>query len=97
TPLRILGGTEGSLQADAYSGYNAVTTPEGRVRAGCWAHVRRDFFRALETAPGDAGEAMDRIALLYDVEHRAAEQGVVGTPAHRALRRAESAPRVQAF
>lgn len=97
TPVRILGGTEGSLQADAYSGYNAVTSPEGRVRAGCWAHVRREFFRALDTAPADAGEAMDRIALLYDVEHRAAEKGIVGTPAHLALRRAESAPRVDAF
>jgi transposase len=97
TPLRILGGTEGSLQADAYSGYNAVTTPEGRVRAGCWAHVRREFFRALESAPEDAGEAMDRIALLYDVEHQAAAKGVVGTPAHRALRQAGSAPRVDDF
>lgn len=97
TPVRVLGGTEGSLQADAYSGYNAVTTPSGRVRAGCWAHVRREFFRALETAPSEAGEAMDRIALLYDVEHRAVEKGVVGTAAHRAMRRAESAPRVDAF
>jgi hypothetical protein len=42
----------------------------------------------------DAGEAMDRIALLYDVEHQAAAKGVVGTPAHRALRQAGSAPRV---
>lgn len=97
TPVRILGGTEGSLQVDAYSGYNAVTTPDGRVRAGCWAHVRREFFRSLDTAPADANEAMDRIALLYDVEHRAAAKGVVGTAAHRALRQAESAPRVDAF
>ena len=97
TPVRVLGGTSGSLQADAYSGYNAVTTPDGRVRAGCWAHVRREFFRSLDTAPADAGEAMNRIALLYDVEHRAAELEVVGTPAHRAMRRAESAPRVDAF
>lgn len=97
TPVRILGGTEGSLQADAYSGYNAVTTPDGRLRAGCWAHVRRQFFRALQSAPADAGEAMDRIALLYDVEHRAAEQGIVGSSTHRALRRAEAKPRVEAF
>jgi transposase len=67
------------------------------VRAGCWAHVRREFFRALESAPVDAGEAMDRIALLYDVEHQAAAKGVVGTPAHRALRQAGSAPRVDDF
>lgn len=97
TPLRVLGDSDGVLQADAYSGYNAVTTPAGRVRAGCWAHARRMFFRALETAPEAAGEAMDQIARLYDVEHRAAAQDVVGTRAHAALRAAESAPRIDAL
>ena len=38
TPLSVLGGTKGYLQVDGYTGYNAVTLPEGRVRVGCWAH-----------------------------------------------------------
>ncbi len=97
TPVRILGTTEGTLQVDAYSGYNAVTTPDGRTRAGCWAHVRREFFRALESAPVEAGVAMDWIARLYDVEHRAAEKDIVGTPTHLAMRRIESKPHVDAF
>ena len=51
TPKDVLGGTRGALVVDAYTGYNAVTLPEGRVRVGCWAHVRRRFFDALPTAP----------------------------------------------
>jgi transposase len=38
TPARVLEGTKGYLLVDAYSGYNAVTLPEGRIRVGCWAH-----------------------------------------------------------
>jgi transposase len=51
TAIAILGGTKGYLQVDGYTGYNAVTLPEGRVRVGCWAHVRRKYFDALATAP----------------------------------------------
>ena len=86
TPARVLGGTKGTLQVDGYTGYNRVTTPEGRTRVGCWAHVRRGFFNALATAPDEAGEMMDLIADLYAVEHRAEEAGVVGSEAHRVLR-----------
>ena len=46
TPKKVLGGTEGILVVDAYSGYNQVTGPEGRARAGCMAHARRKFFDA---------------------------------------------------
>ena len=89
TPKAILGGSEGKLQTDGYTGYNAVTTPEGRERAGCWAHTRRYFFKALETAP-EAGEVMDLVAELYAVEWQAQEQGICGTEAHRLLRDVES-------
>lgn len=97
TPVAILGGSNGTLQVDGYTGYNKVTTPDGRARAGCWAHVRRKFFRSLQTAPDAAGHAMDQIALLYDVEHRAQAKGIVGTPEHRALRRAGAGPVVDAL
>ncbi|HEX8704329.1 MAG TPA: transposase, partial [Myxococcaceae bacterium] len=36
TPKEVLGGTTGALVVDAYTGYNAVTVPQGRVRVGCW-------------------------------------------------------------
>jgi transposase len=47
TPQRVLGGTTGTLLVDQYTGYNAVTTPGQRERAGCLAHLRRKVFEAL--------------------------------------------------
>lgn len=63
----VLGGTKGYLQVDAYSGYNNVVVPDGRVRVGCWAHVRRKFHEALSTAP-EAEAALQLILALYRVE-----------------------------
>ncbi|TSC32019.1 IS66 family transposase [Corallococcus sp. Z5C101001] len=91
TPKEVLGGTTGALVVDAYTGYNAVTLPEGRVRVGCWAHVRRRFFEALPTAP-EAREALDFILALYRVEALARDAGVVRTDAHRELRQQQSFP-----
>ncbi len=91
TPKEVLGGTTGALVVDAYTGYNAVTVPTGRVRVGCWAHCRRRFFEALGTAP-EAREAMDLILALYRVEAQAREADLVRTPAHRELRQWHSAP-----
>jgi len=91
TPVDVLGGTRGTLVVDAYTGYNAVTTPNGRDRAGCLAHARRRFFEALDTAP-EAQQALDLIREVYRVEHEAIERGLVGTPAHLALRQEKSRP-----
>jgi transposase len=46
TPARVLGGTQGALVVDGYTGYNNVTEPQGRARAGCWSHLRRKVFEA---------------------------------------------------
>jgi transposase len=94
TPRQVLGGSQGTLQVDAYTGYNAVTTPEGRMRVGCLAHVRRRFFNALDTAPDDAKAALDGILSLYDVEYEAAARDILGTSEHLALRRELTAERL---
>jgi len=91
TPLAVLGGTEGTLVVDAYTGYNSVVDVDGRVRAGCLAHVRRKFFDALTTAP-EAQAALDLILDIYRVEHKAAALGVVRTKRHAKLRDDESRP-----
>jgi transposase len=91
TPQQVLEGTLGALVVDAYTGYNPVTLPGGRVRVGCWAHVRRKFFEALSTAP-EAQQALDFILSLYRVEHEVVQQGVVRMLAHRALRQHKSRP-----
>ena len=91
TPARVLEGTKGYLLVDAYSGYNAVTLPQGRIRVGCWAHVRRKFFDALGTAP-EAQGILDLILSLYRVEHAARDAGVLGQPKHLRLRAEQNVP-----
>lgn len=97
TPSRILGGTNGTLQVDNYTGYNAVTTPDARERVGCIGHVRRKFFRALESAPDEADTALAHILSLYEVEYEAARRGILGTSKHLALRRSLTKERLDAF
>lgn len=97
TPRAVLGGTTGHLVVDGYSGYNDVVDVDGRRRVGCHAHLRRYFFEAKDAAPDEAVKALDFILGLYRVEHHAAQEGLLGTPAHLALRRTRSAPIREAF
>jgi len=90
TAQAVLGGTKGYLLVDGYTGYNRVVLPEGRVRVGCWAHVRRKFFDALATAP-ESQEMLDLILELYRVEHHAENANTLGTEEHLAARRTMSA------
>ncbi|HEY0363908.1 MAG TPA: IS66 family transposase [Solirubrobacteraceae bacterium] len=69
TPLAVLGGTQGTLVVDAYTGYNRVTDVDGRSRSSCLAHVRRRFFEALTSHPTQARQALDLILDIYRVEH----------------------------
>ncbi|MCB9730201.1 MAG: IS66 family transposase [Deltaproteobacteria bacterium] len=91
TPLSVLGDTLGTLQVDAYSGYNAVCVPDSRTRVGCWAHLRRLFFKARPTAPEAADHAITAIRELYEVEWDAAAEGLLGTDQHLAMRKTRTA------
>jgi len=91
TPVKVLGGTQGTLVVDAYTGYNAVTGVDGRTRAGCLAHARRRFFDASSSHP-DAHVALDGIRDVYRIEHEAKERGVARTPEHLAMRQTRSKP-----
>ena len=90
TPKQILADSDGFLQVDQYSGYNAVTTPKKRTRVGCLAHMRRKFFDAKSTAPKDCKWILDQILDLYVVEYDAAELGFLGTDKHLAMRKTRS-------
>lgn len=97
TPERILGSSEGTLVVDGYTGYNSVTDPEGRRRAGCWCHLRRKLFEA-RAEPGDtADQGILQIRGIFRVEHEATARGIVGTPQHLALRQERSKPVVDDF
>jgi transposase len=92
TPMEILGDSQGTLLVDGYTGYNQVTLPEGRDRAGCWAHTRRNFFDALKTAPNEANDMLGQILNLYRVEYEAVKRKITGKPIHTQLRQEKAGP-----
>jgi transposase len=68
-PQQHLRDFTGTLQADAYAGFNQLYE-NGRIReAACWAHVRRKFYELMEAHKSPiATEAVERIAALYTIE-----------------------------
>jgi transposase len=70
-PNRFLTGYQGYLQVDGYAGYNEVLNWPGVVHVACWAHVRRKFLEARDTAPQYAAAALLAIRALYATEARA--------------------------
>jgi transposase len=68
-PHRHLADFKGTLQADAYAGFNRLYDT-GRIdEAACWAHVRRKFFDLHEAhASPITTEALQRIGSLYAIE-----------------------------
>jgi len=69
-PEQHLRDFRGTLQADAYAGFNQLYE-RGRIQeAACWAHVRRKFYD-LEQAHASpiASEAIERIGQLYRIEN----------------------------
>jgi transposase len=86
----------GKLQCDGYSGYRAfANTRKGAVElAGCWAHVRRKFYEALEQSPRVAGWLVRQIQQLYRIEERLRQQRA-GPRLRQALRASQSRPIVQ--
>jgi transposase len=98
-PQSHLAAFAGVLQVDGYAGFNALSAGErkaGAVQfAFCWAHARRKFFD-FHHATGSpiAGEALRRIAELYQIEAR-----IRGRPPDQRvrIRQAESRPLVEAM
>jgi hypothetical protein len=89
-PAKFLEGYTGYLQADAYSVYDAFFKPaRGLTEVGCMMHMRRYFFKALESDQAHMGPALHLIARLYAVEDRA--KGLTAEERHE-LRQRLSAP-----
>jgi transposase len=103
-PQTFLKGYDGFLQADAYTGYDALFASGAVVEVGCWAHARRKFFEAQMTDPEGALYALAVIRQLYAVERQAAEQvAELRLPRAEAetlrlrLRQAQSVPLLKSF
>jgi len=86
----------GTMQCDGYSAYRAFVNRRGAgIRlAGCWAHVRRKFYDALESAPRAAGWIVRQIQQLYRGEAALRAQDA-GPQLRQAVRASQSRPIVQ--
>src|SRR2546427_150633 len=89
-PERHLREFRGTLQADAYAGFNQLYE-NGRIQeAACWAHVRRKFYDLQQAHTSlVATEALVRIGALYTIEKE-----IRGRPPEerRQVRQARSKP-----
>ena len=104
-PQKHLAGWQGILQADAYTGFNALfgvaREPGAILPAFCWSHARRKFFELADIATKPrrgkkptpisplALETVKRIDAIFDLE-----RAINGLPAEQRLatRKAEIAP-----
>ena len=87
-PEAFLETFTGDLQADAYTGYDALYAT-GRIReVACWAHTRRGFVEAL-TTDVRAALMVALIQQLYQVERAGTD---LTFEARRALRQEHSVP-----
>ncbi|MFM0036039.1 IS66 family transposase [Paraburkholderia strydomiana] len=68
-PQEHLESFSGTLQADAYGGYQAIYETGRVAEAACWAHARRQFYELHAARPNALNtEALERIGALYKVE-----------------------------
>lgn len=68
-PQRRLRDFQGILQADAYSGFNALYETGRVVEAACWTHARRYFHdELLANGSPTAREAIERMQPLFAIE-----------------------------
>ncbi len=94
-PGQILAKYAGFVQADAYSGYDHLFENGARlIEVGCWAHARRKWDEALNSAPKPCTEMLLRIRELYKIEARLKGEQ---PQARLAVRQAESAPLLEKF
>jgi transposase len=79
-PQQFLKNYSGYLQADAFSGYDAlylpaVDTGQARIQeVACNAHARRKFYEARGSDATRAHQALAYYAQLYEIERQAKDQ-----------------------
>lgn len=68
-PQQHLVKFKGTLQADAYGGYQKIYETGNVLEAACWAHARRKFYDLYAARPNALNkEALERIGALYQIE-----------------------------
>jgi transposase len=69
----MLAGFKGYLLADAATIFDVLYDEHGMTEVSCWQHARRYFWKALDTEPALAIEALALIAQLFAIERLARE------------------------
>lgn len=87
----MLDNFKGYLQTDGYAAYEKYGSQKGVTHMACWAHVRREFEKALQNDPERAQKALLMIQQLYAVE-RKAKQDNLSPEKIKELRLQESLP-----
>ncbi|MCC6809607.1 MAG: IS66 family transposase [Deltaproteobacteria bacterium] len=90
----VLAGYKGYLVADAHSVYDHLYKRGDVVEVGCWAHARRYFFKALDSDPQRAREALALIGGLFHFERKWAS---AAPEARSAARATDAKPILDAF
>jgi transposase len=85
----------GAVMSDDFIGYDRMDK-EHVLRLLCWAHVRRKFFEAQGSNPLEAAEMLERIRLLYKLEH-SVEVGPEHDERRLEVRRAQARPQLDAM
>lgn len=88
----------GLIQSDGYAAYRAFQEQRGGriLLVGCWAHVRRKFYEALEQSPRTAGWFLRQMQQLYRIEALLRERRA-GPRLRAAVRSHQSRPIVLRF
>ncbi len=90
----LLKGYQGYLQTDGYRAYGQVLSQPGITGLGCWAHVRRKFFKAQQAAPKGkptlkTQQILSWIGKLYALEK---QWSLLESDERQQLRQAQSKP-----
>jgi transposase len=74
-PVEFLTGYGGYIQGDGYAGINSLFdgSEHAPVRVGCWMHLRRYFYDALQAGDARAQIAMVIVHDVYELERLAKE------------------------
>ena len=93
-PQEFLGEYAGYLQADAYTGYDQLCDQGKVTEVACWAHARRKFDEAKDSARVGAAHALSVIGQLYGLERKASK---LDAAARKSLRQEHAVSKLDAF
>lgn len=91
---RLLAGYKGYLVADAHAVYDHLYRTGDVVEVSCWSHARRYYWKALDSDPERARQALALIGELFRIERTVAD---APTGKRGAVRERESRPIVHRF